>query len=288
MTRIAKPRRSVLYVPAANQKALAKAGTLSCDAVIYDLEDAVAPKAKTEAREALKVHFAQIGSTACEQIIRVNAEETEWGADDLSAAIEAHPDAILLPKVERRGQILDVAHALAKAGLDSVRLWAMIETPLGIVNVREIASLGDDPNSRLDCFVVGTNDIAKETGIAIPEGRSTMTVWLMQIVIHARAFGMDVIDGVYNDFKDQAGFEAECTAGALMGFDGKTLIHPGQIAAANDAFSPNPDAVAEAEKIVSAFGQPENADKGVISIDGKMVERLHLDIALKTLAKVGR
>lgn len=287
MTRIAKPRRSVLYVPATNQKALLKAGTLACDAVIYDLEDAVAPSAKSEAREALRTHFAQRGSTSAEQVIRINAAQTQWGADDLSAAIEAQPDAILLPKVQRTEEILSVADALRGSGLQSVRLWAMIETPLGIVNIKDIAALGEEANSRLDCFVVGTNDLAKEAGIPIPEGRSQLSAWLMQIVIHARAFGIDVVDGVYNDFRDGAGFEAECAAGVLMGFDGKTLIHPNQIAPANEKFSPNPDAIAEAEEIVSAFQRPENADKGVISIDGKMVERLHLEIARKTIAKTG-
>lgn len=288
MTRIAKPRRSVLYVPTTNQKALLKAGTLACDAVIYDLEDAVAPSAKSEAREALRTHFAQRGSTSAEQVIRINAAQTQWWADDLSAAIEAQPDAILLPKVERTEEILNVADALRAAGLESVRLWAMIETPLGIVNIKDIAALGEEANSRLDCFVVGTNDLAKEAGIPIPEGRSQLSAWLMQIVLHARAFGIDVVDGVYNDFRDEAGFEAECAAGVLMGFDGKTLIHPNQIAPANENFSPNPEALAEAEKIVSAFQQPENANKGVISIDGKMVERLHLEIARKTIAKAGR
>ncbi|AKH98869.1 citrate lyase beta subunit [Hoeflea sp. IMCC20628] len=282
-----RPRRSVLYVPAANAKAMAKSGTLDCDAIVYDLEDAVAPGAKADAREALKAYFDANPSSTKQRVIRVNGAGTEWGAEDFKAAAACRPDAILLPKVEHPLGILSAAAELDRLGLEGVQLWAMIETPLGIVNIGDIARLGAQPDSRLVCFVVGSNDLAKETGVPLPKGRSTLLHWLLQVVIHARAYGLDVVDGVYNDFRDQAGFEAECEEGVVLGFDGKTLIHPSQIAFANQAFAPSPSELAEAQRIVSAFAQPENTDKGVIALEGKMVERLHLDIARKTLAKAG-
>lgn len=279
--------RSVLYVPAANDKAMAKSVSLDCDAIVYDLEDAVAPGAKADAREALKAHFGVNPTSEKRRVIRINGAGTEWGTEDFKAAAMCRPDAILLPKIEQPQSILDAAAELDRQGLDRVRIWAMIETPLAIVNIGEIARLGKQADSRLECFVIGSNDLAKETGVPLPDGRSTLLHWLLQVVIHARAFGLDVLDGVYNDFRDQDGFEAECTAGAILGFDGKTLIHPSQIGFANQAFAPTPSAIAEAEHIVSIFEQPENANKGVITIKGKMVERLHLDIARKTLAKAG-
>ncbi|MCY0096809.1 HpcH/HpaI aldolase/citrate lyase family protein [Hoeflea ulvae] len=282
-----RPRRSVLYVPAANAKAMAKSATLACDAIVYDLEDAVAPGAKPGARDALKAHFSANPGAAQQRVIRVNAAATEWGAEDFEAAMECRPDAILLPKVEQAQDILDAAAALDRQGLEGVHIWAMVETPLGIVNIAEIARLGRRPDARLSCFVIGSNDLAKETGVPLPAGRSTLLHWLLQVVIHARAFGLDVVDGVYNDFRDQAGFEAECREGAVLGFDGKTLIHPSQIAFANQAFSPSAEEIAEAERIVCAFAEPENANRGVIALEGKMVERLHLEIARKTLAKAG-
>lgn len=282
-----RSRRSVLYVPAANAKAMAKSGTLECDAIVYDLEDAVAPGAKADARDALKAHFSSNPTSAKQRVIRVNAAGTEWGAEDFKAATDCRPDAILLPKVEQSQDILDAAAELDRQGLDGVQIWAMVETPLGIVNIADIARLGSRPEARLSCFVIGSNDLAKETGVPLPPGRSTLLHWLLQVVIHARAFGLDVVDGVYNDFRDQAGFEAECQEGVVLGFDGKTLIHPSQIAFANQAFAPSPEEVFEAERIVSAFAEPGNADKGVIALEGKMVERLHLEISRKTLAKAG-
>ena len=288
MKKAARSRKSVLYVPAANRRALSKAGTLNCDAIIYDLEDAVAPSSKREARQALSEHLAGNIAVPAERVIRVNGAGTEWGEEDLSAAIDAKPDAILLPKVEQPDQIRAIADTLHRSGAADVRIWAMIETPLGIVNLKEIAAIAKIENGRLDCLVAGTNDLARETGVPLPEGRRFMANWLTQIVIHARAFGIDAIDGVYNDFGDREGLAAECEQGVLMGFDGKTLIHPDQVDIANTRFTPSPQAIAEAEKIVTAFDEADNADKGVISIDGRMVERLHLEIARKTLAKAGR
>ncbi len=281
----ARPRRSVLYVPAVNAKAQAKAETLACDAVIFDLEDAVAPAAKADARTTLKRHFAENPIAAKERVIRINSSATLWGADDLATAIVCRPDAVLLPKVETAAQLLAVRAALDAAGSASVRLWAMVETPLGIVNIREIAALGARSSVGLECLVAGTNDIAKETGLAIPDGRATMMLWLAQVVIHARAFGVDIVDGVYNDFRDLDGFAAECRQAALMGFDGKTLIHPTQVEAANAAFSPSAAAVEEARAIIAAFAVPENAGLGVLSLNGRMVERLHVEMARRTLAR---
>ncbi|MBN9245590.1 MAG: CoA ester lyase [Mesorhizobium sp.] len=286
MTRQPRCRRSVLYVPAANPKALAKAASLACDAVIFDLEDAVAPEAKDEARAALEAHFRQGDQAARqERIIRVNAVSSAWGAQDMAAAARCRPDAVLLPKVETGEALAEARRQLDGAGGAGVRLWAMIETPRGIVDLREIVSFGARDDVGLDCLVAGTNDIAKETGLPLPAGRGTIEHWLALIVIHARAFGLDAVDGVYNDFRDEAGFAAECRAGALAGFDGKTLIHPGQIGPANAAFSPGEAALAEARAIVAAFAEPANAGKGVISVDGRMVELLHAEMARRTLAK---
>ncbi|WP_370647923.1 HpcH/HpaI aldolase/citrate lyase family protein [Phyllobacterium meliloti] len=287
MRKTSRPRRSVLYVPASNAKALAKIASLDTDAVIFDLEDAVAPDARDEAREALRDYFRANPASEAERIIRINALASEWGAEDLLAARACKPDAILLPKVETPQDIVSVTEILEETDAsENIRLWAMIETPRGILNADEIAELGLRSTGRLDCFVVGTNDIAKETGTSLSEGRSYLVPWLMQIILCAKAGRLDVIDGVYNNFADTAGFATECTQGSKMGFDGKTLIHPSQIDAANRAFQPDEAMLAEAESIVAAFALPENTGKGAIALNGKMVERLHLANAEKTLAKV--
>jgi citrate lyase subunit beta/citryl-CoA lyase len=281
----ALPRRSVLYVPASNDKALAKIGQLACDAVIIDLEDAVAPGEKAAARAKLAGILAARPPRR-EMIVRINALSGEWGADDLAAAVNARPDAILLPKVDTARDILDADDALDEAaGAEGIGLWAMIETPRALLNIGAIAELGRDPASRLACFVAGTNDLAKETGVAATADRRWFVPWLMQMVLAARAGGLDLLDGVYNDFRDAEGFARECMQAAAMGFDGKTLIHPAQIEAANAAFSPSAAALAEARAIRDAFAQPQNAGKGVIALGGRMVERLHLAQAEKLLAK---
>ena len=287
MTKPSRARRSVLYVPATNAKAMAKVEELACDSAIFDLEDAVAPGAKADAREALRAYFAANPASRKERVIRVNGAASEWGADDLAAAAAIRPDAVLLPKVEAAEQVLAARSALNQRGSSGVQLWAMIETPLGIVKIGEITALGARGDVGLTCLVAGTNDIAKETGLPIPGGRATMTLWLAQVVIHARAFGIDILDGVYNDFRDLDGFVAECHQATLTGFDGKTLIHPSQIAPANEAFSPSAAAIEEARAIVAAFSLPENAGEGVLSLNGKMVERLHLAMAQRTLSKAG-
>jgi citrate lyase subunit beta/citryl-CoA lyase len=281
-----RPRRSVLYVPASNDKALAKIGQLSCDAVIIDLEDAVAPADKIAAREKLAGIFANRPARRCEMVVRVNALASEWGADDLLAASKFEPDGILLSKVATPRDILEVGDVLDdNFAPDSVKLWAMIETPKAMLNIGAIAELGRDPASRLNCFVAGTNDLAKDTGVLATPDRRYLVPWLMQMVLAARAGGLDMLDGVANDFRDLDAFARECAEGAAMGFDGKTLIHPAQIEAANRAFAPSPEALAEAQLIKDAFSRAENAGKGVISLNGKMVERLHLAQAEKLLAK---
>jgi citrate lyase subunit beta/citryl-CoA lyase len=272
----------VLYVPAANEKALAKIGQLACDAVIIDLEDAVAPAEKAAARARLAGIFAA-RPAHCDMIVRINPLAGEWGSDDLAAAMACAPDAILLPKVDTARDILEAGDMLDDASApDAMKIWAMIETPKALLNIGAIAELGRDPSSRLACFVAGTNDLAKETGVA---DRRCLTPWLMQMVLAAKAGGLDLLDGVYNDFRDTDGLARECAEAASMGFDGKTLIHPAQIEAANRAFSPSEAAVKEARAIVAAFALPENAGRGVIALDGRMVERLHLAQAEKLLAK---
>ena len=285
-SRPSRPRRSVLYVPGGNERAIAKARTLACDAVIFDLEDSVAPDAKVEARENLRKLLGKPLGGGRETIIRINALSTPWGAEDLRAAQDLAPDAILIPKVEDPEDIAQIDEALDQTDApETLRLWAMIETPKGIMNAGQIARASRTPGGRLDCFVTGTNDIVKETGVAPLPGRPYLSTWLMEIVLAARAYGIDALDGVYNDFRDSEGFSIECAQGRAMGFDGKTLIHPGQIEAANTAFGIDPDKLEEARHIVEAFARPENARAGVISLDGRMVERLHADMAEKLIAK---
>nr|WP_297267018.1 CoA ester lyase [Mesorhizobium sp.] len=293
LTRPSHPRRSVLYVPASNAKALAKLPGLACDAAILDLEDAVAPDAKVAAREALTSFFAERAKNPPaggpgEIVIRINGLSTEWGTDDLLAARECRPDAILLPKVETPRDILEANDTLdGEDAHPSMWLWAMIETPKALLNIGAIAELGRDPGARLACFVAGTNDLVKETGIRTTPDRRFLTPWLMQMVLAARAGGIDILDGVANDFRDIDAFRRECDDGAAMGFDGKTLIHPDQIGPANAAFSPSAEEIAAARAVVAAFAAPENVGKGIVTIDGRMTERLHLAQAQKLLAKAG-
>lgn len=282
----ARPRRSVLYVPATNDKALAKLATLACDAVILDLEDSVAPERKAEARERLPAIVPPLRSGNRELVIRINALAGEWGADDLAAARACRPDAILLPKVDGPGDVLDANDALDTADEpETLALWAMVETPRAMLNLGPLAELGRDRASRLACLVAGTNDLAKDTGVEATPDRRYLAPWLLQMVLAARAGGLDLLDGVSNDFRDMEAFARECRQARAMGFSGKTLIHPAQIGPANAAFSPSAEEVAAAERIVAAFASPENAGKGAISLDGQMVERLHLEEAGRLLAR---
>ena len=274
-----RPRRSVLYMPGANARALEKARSLAADGLILDLEDAVAPEAKALARAQVCAAVAAGGYGHREVVIRVNGPDTEWGADDLAAAISAGPDAILLPKVSRPADLEGPAAAIAGAG-KAISLWAMMETPLAMLNAGKIAAFGPP----LAALVMGTNDLARETRARQTKDRLPMLAWLSTCIAAARAHGLDIIDGVYNDFRDEAGLAAECEQGRDLGMDGKTLIHPAQIGPCNAAFSPDDDEVARARAIITAFEKPENRDKGVITLDGRMVERLHRDMARQLVA----
>ena len=283
------PLRSVLYVPAANDKALAKVAGLACDAVIVDLEDAVAPEEKTIARERMVRFFAGRARDGRPLAVRINALASIWGADDLEAARACRPDAILLPKVETPRDVLEANDRLDGAeAAPGLALWAMVETPRAILNLGAIAELGRDRGARLACLVAGTNDLVKETGVVMTADRQWLLAWLQQIVLAARAGGLAALDGVSNDFRDLDALARECRQGAAMGFDGKTLIHPAQIGPAEIAFSPSAEEIAQAERIVAAFATSGNENKGVLSIDGRMTERLHLDQARRLLAKAGR
>ena len=280
-------RRSVLTVPAVNARALAKSAALDCDAVIFDLEDSVLPEKKAEAREALARHFETLDrSSGREHVIRINPLEGADGVLDLETALACMPDAVLLPKVSEPQDVLTVADWFSEAGADDgPRLWAMIETAAGLLNLAAIAETGRTHGGRLDCLVVGLNDLRKETRIADIPGRPFLVPLLLQVVVAARASGLDVIDAVFNDFADTDGLEAECRQGRQMGFDGKMLIHPTQIAPANDAYGMTEAEVAEALAIVSAFAAPENAGKAVVTIAGRMVEKLHADEAERVIAR---
>ncbi len=280
-----RPRRSVLYMPGSNARALEKAKTLAADGVILDLEDSVAPDAKEAARGQVCAAVKAGGFGAREVFIRVNGVDTPWHSDDLTAAAHAAPDAILVPKVQTPEPLDMIGRRLLDMGTDhKTRVWAMIETPLAIFNILSIAAQARDSESRLTGFVLGTNDLAKETGARLVPGRAPMLAWLSTCVAAARIHGIDILDGVYNDLGNAEGFAAECTQGIEFGFDGKTLIHPNQIAPCNAAFSPTEEEVAWARKMIAAFDQPENKDKGVVSIDGRMVERLHAEMGRRTVA----
>lgn len=280
-----RPRRSVLYMPGSNARALEKAREIAADALILDLEDAVAPDSKDMAREQVCAAVKAGGYGRRELVIRVNGVDTPWFEADLAAATEARPDAILIPKVSAPETLIEIGHKLTGLWADSaIRIWAMIETPLAVLDAARIASAAKDPSTRLACFVMGTNDLAKETRARFVPGRAPMLPWLVTAILAARAHGIDIVDGVYNDLKNEDGFAAECAQGRDLGFDGKTLIHPSQVVAANAAFAPDDHELARAKAIITAFEQPENADKGAIQLDGRMVERLHAEMARRVVA----
>jgi citrate lyase subunit beta/citryl-CoA lyase len=280
-----RPRRSVLYMPGSNARALEKARTLPADGIILDLEDAVAPDAKETARDQVVAAVKAGGFGAREVFIRVNGIDTPWFADDLAAAIAAVPDAILVPKVSNPGQPEQIGARLLSLHANlHTRIWAMIETPTAIFNVRAIAATARDSETRLAGFVLGTNDLAKETRARILPGRAPMLPWLTTCLLAAREYGIDVLDGVFNDIGNTQGFAEECAQARDLGFDGKTLIHPSQIEPCNAAFSPAADEVAQARRMIAAFDLPENKGKGVVQIDGRMVERMHAEMARRTVA----
>jgi citrate lyase subunit beta/citryl-CoA lyase len=279
-----RPRRSVLYMPGSNTRALEKAKSLPADALILDLEDAVAPEAKEIARQQVCAAAQSGGYGGRELVIRINALDTPWGKADLEAAAAVAPDAVLLPKPSAAADIVRATEELADAGAPGkTRLWAMIETPLAILNIADIAAASQRQHARLACLVMGTNDLVKETRADLSSNRRPALYWLSATVTAARAYGLDVLDGVYNNFKDADGFRGECEHGRRLGFDGKTLIHPDQIGTANEVFAPPEGEVAFARKIIAAFDKPENRGKGVITVEGRMVELLHADLARRTV-----
>jgi citrate lyase subunit beta/citryl-CoA lyase len=280
-----RPRRSALYTPGANPRAMEKTRQVAADVFILDLEDAVAPDSKTEARRHLRTFLQTRERDAREMIVRVNGLATPWCEEDIHAVIDLAPDGILFPKIESAGDVLHAERLLTAAGADAdLQLWCMIETPLGILNVHQIAQQAREPASRMSTWVMGTNDLVKDLGALHTPDRSPMLYSLSAALTAARAYGLAILDGVHNDIADTEGLAKACEQGRALGFDGKTVIHPSQIAACNTIFSPDPQAVLLARRIIDAFEQPENAGKGVLQVDGKMVELLHAKIARDTLA----
>jgi citrate lyase subunit beta/citryl-CoA lyase len=273
-----RPRRSALYLPASNARALEKAPGLACDVVILDLEDAVAPEQKASARDAAVAAVQGGGFGHRELVVRANAADTEWGADDLAALAAAAPDALLLPKVSD----VDTLRAARRGLGDGIPLWAMVETARGVANLTDIVDAAGEVG--LAALVVGTNDLAKELRCRPGSMRAPLLPILSQVVLAARMAGLVALDGVINVLDDEAAIEVECVQGLEWGFDGKTLIHPAQIAPANRVFTPSVEEVAWAETIVAAFDLPEHAARGAIRVEGKMVERLHLEEAWRTIA----
>ncbi|MEZ5856650.1 MAG: CoA ester lyase [Hyphomicrobiaceae bacterium] len=280
-----RPRRSVLYMPGSNARAIEKARGLAVDAVILDLEDSVAPEAKDKARTAVADAVAAGGFGPREVVIRINALDTPWAKADIEAAARAKPDAVLLPKTSSPAELERLGDLLRQAGAPATtEIWAMIESAAAILNLREIASAARSPGVRLTCLVVGLNDLVKETRIRLDANRTAALYWLSASVTAARANDIDVLDGVWNTFRDMDGYARECRQGLDLGFDGKTIIHPDQAALANETFRPTDDEVAWARKVIAAFALPENAGHAVIGLEGRMVELLHRDSALRTVA----
>ena len=279
MTDDLRPRRSVLYMPAANDRALEKARTIPADAIIFDLEDAVAPDAKPAARDkaVAAVRSGMYGNR--ELTIRCNGLDTQWGSDDVTAAAGARPAAVVIPKVDSVEYVDRVAALLDAAGATEVMIWPMIETPAAIFEVRAIAA-----HPRVAVLVMGTNDLAKELRAPLVPGRHPLVPHLATALLAARAAGKVILDGVYNDVKNPEGFEAECRQGMEMGFDGKTLIHPSQVDPANDTWAPSAEDVEYAERVIAAFDEAVADGRGVVTVDGRMIENLHVDNARRALA----
>ena len=272
-----RPLRTALYLPANRASAVAKARTADCDAVILDLEDAVAPDLKAEARVAAVSAAREGGFGERLLVVRINAMDSEWGADDCAALRGSGLAAVLVPKLSSAQELADYRAALGHGP----ELWAMLETCAAFLDLSVIASAAK--SAGLTTFVLGTNDLALEMRCTLDVERSAMHSLLTQSVVTARAHRLAVLDGVFNALEDETGFAAQCAQGASMGFDGKTVIHPKQLSTANAAFAPTDDAIAKAESIVAAFAEPENAGKGVIKLDGRMVEILHLREAQRAL-----
>lgn len=276
-----RPRRSCLYMPASNARALEKAKTLPADTIIFDLEDAVAPEAKAEAREQACAAIASGAYGSRELVVRVNGMDTPWFVEDMTQICASGANAILVPKIVNAQNIVELTDFMENENTHiDMKLWAMIEMPLAILNIAEIAAMA--AHKRLSSFVMGFNDLAKE--MRAEQDRTLFTPAMAHTIMAARAYDMTVLDSVYNDYNDPDGLEAECQQGRKYGFDGKTLIHPSQIETANRIFAPSPDKISEAQAIVAAFADPANAGKGVLTVQGKMTEVLHLRQAEQTIA----
>lgn len=280
-----RPRRSPLFMPGSNARAIEKARTLAADCIILDLEDSVAPDAKQAARDQIASEVKKGGFGKRELVIRVNHLQSPWWQDDFAMAAKASPDAILVPKILGPDDLTTIARKLDELGADpALGVWVMIETPLAVVKINEIAARASDKASRLAAFVIGPNDIALETRTRLLPGRAAMIPLFSNIIMAARAYGVEILDGPYSDFSNAAGFAQECEQARDLGFDGKTLIHPGQIDIANATFTPPAEELARARAIIAAFTLPENAGKGAIRFEGQMVERLHAEMARRTIA----
>lgn len=278
-----RPRRSCLYMPGSNSRALERARTIAADVLILDLEDAVPPDSKEVARDQVTAAVAADDFGGREVVVRINGLDTPWGKEDLTAAITASPDAILVPKVVAAADIYTIDAALDAAGASlDCALWVMIEMPLAILNIGAIGAAAAD--TRLTAFVMGTNDLAKEMRAETTPDRAAFTTALALTLTAARAHGLIAIDGVYNDIGNAEGLANECHQGRTIGFDGKTLIHPSQLATCNTVFSPSDDVVEQAQAVIAAFTDPANAGIGVLKVNGKMTELLHLDEACRLIA----
>ncbi len=280
-----RPRRSLLFMPGSNARALEKAPNLPADGIILDLEDSVAPDAKAMARDQIAQAIVQKGFGKREVLIRVNALDSPWWIDDVTMAGKAGPDGILVPKISSVKDLNAIADRLGDINADNaIKVWVMIETARGVLHAEEIAAASRDSETRLAGFVFGPNDISRETRIKMQPGRAAMIPMMTHCILAARAHGLEILDGPYSDFSNTDGFALECAQARDLGFDGKTLIHPGQIVACNAIFTPPAEEVAHARKIITAFERPENASRGAIQIEGHMVERLHADMARRTIA----
>jgi len=275
-------------MPASNPRVLLKGPTLSADAIIIDLEDSVAPEKKTVARKQAVQALTDHDYGYRIRALRINAADSPWYEDDIAAAAVVCPDSIVLPKADTVADVLALSSAMdSHASLAGTRIWAMIESPLAVLNARDIAALGQRC-PRLSTLLIGNNDMAKESNMPVSVDRTYLLPWLMHLVAVAHAYKLTLLDGVFNDFADTTGFRAECEQGVIMGMQGKLLIHPSQLSIANEVYAPAPVEIIKANKIVAAFSLAENADAGVLQIDGQMVERLHLAMATALLARAAR
>ncbi len=280
-----RPRRSLLFMPGSNARALEKARNLPADVLILDIEDSVAPDAKGLARDQIAQAIAAKGFGKREIWIRTNSLDTPWFADDIAMAGTARPDGILVPKASTVEDLKAIGDRLAAIGADaSIKVWALIETARAVLDADKLAAASRDSRTRLAGFVFGPHDISRETRIRMQPGRAAMIPMITHCILATRAHGLEILDGPYSDFSNVDGFGQECTQARDLGFDGKTLIHPGQIEACNAIFTPPAAEVAEARRIIAAFERPENASRGAIQIDGRMVERLHAEMARRTIA----